>query len=101
VIFPEPLEAGKDYKLTFEYGGGEALIDVGNGNYYLGPRHTWYPNNEGSAFGDRATFDVTYHYPKGKILIGTGTPVAPPAADGNVMMAKWSSRTHGAGRRGV
>jgi hypothetical protein len=91
VIFPEPLEAGKTYKLTIEYGGGDALIDAGSGNYFLVPRLTWYPNNEGSAFGDRATFDVTFHYPKGKVLIGTGNPVAPPAADGGTMTAKWSS----------
>jgi hypothetical protein len=90
VIFPEPLEAGKDYKLTLEYGGGDALIDVGSGNYYLVPRLTWYPNNECSAFGDRATFDVTYHYPKGKVLVGTGDST-PAVADGSVMMAKWSS----------
>lgn len=91
VIFPEPLEAGKVFKLTIEYGGGDALINVGGGNYFLGPRSTWYPNNEGTAFGDRATFDVTYHYPKGNVLIGTGAPVGPPAADGGVLTAKWSS----------
>ena len=91
VIFPEPLEAGKTYKLTIEYGGGDALFDVGGGNFFLGPRSSWYPNNEGTAFGDRATFDITYHYPKGNTLIGTGAPVAPPAADGGGMMVKWSS----------
>ncbi|HEY5838292.1 MAG TPA: carboxypeptidase regulatory-like domain-containing protein [Pyrinomonadaceae bacterium] len=91
VIFPEPLDAGKTYKLTVEYGGGDALIDVGAGNFFLVPRSTWYPNNEGSAFGDRATFDITYHYPKDRILIGTGAPVAPPVADGGGMMVKWSS----------
>jgi hypothetical protein len=91
VIFPEPLEAGKTYKLTIEYGGGDALFDVGGGNFFLRPRSTWYPNNEGTAFGDRATFDITYHYAKGWILIGTGAPVAPPVADGSGMMVKWSS----------
>ena len=93
VIFPEPLEAGKTYKLTIEYGGGDAIIDIGSGNYFLVPpaRHTWYPNNESTAFGDRATFDVTFHYPKSKVLIGTGAPAAPAAADGGTMTAKWSS----------
>ena len=91
VIFPEPLEAGKTYKLTIEYGGGDALFDVGGGNFFLGPRSTWYPNNEGTAFGDRATFDITYHYAKDRTLIGTGAAVAPPVADGGNMMVKWSS----------
>jgi hypothetical protein len=91
VIWPEPLEAGKTYKLTIEYAGGDALIDVGNGNYFLGPRSTWYPNNEGTAFGDRATFNLTFHHPKSKSLIGTGSVVAPEAPEGNGMVVKWSS----------
>lgn len=93
VIFPEPLEAGKTYKLTVEYSGGDTLLDVGGGNLFLLPaaRSTWYPNNEGSAFGDRAIFDITYHYPKDKVLIGTGAPLAPPVVDGGGMMVKWSS----------
>jgi hypothetical protein len=91
VIWPEPLEAGKSYKLTIEYGGGDALIDVGGGNFFLVPRSTWYPNNEGTAFGDRATFNLTFHYPKDKILVGTGSVTSPPAAEHNVLVAKWSS----------
>ncbi|HEX3559993.1 MAG TPA: carboxypeptidase regulatory-like domain-containing protein [Pyrinomonadaceae bacterium] len=91
VIYPEPLEAGKDYKVTIEYAGGEALIDVGGGNYYLGPRETWYPNNGGTQFGDRARFDMTFHYPKSKTLIGTGAPSAPETTDGGYTLAKWSS----------
>jgi hypothetical protein len=93
VIFPKPLEAGKTYKLSLEYAGGDALINVGGGNYFVNPgaRLTWYPNNEGTAFGDRARFDVTFRYPKGKMLIGTGVPVAPEADDGDLRVAKWSS----------
>lgn len=93
VILPAPLEAGKTYKLSFEYGGGDALIDVGGANFFVNPgaRLTWYPNNEGTAFGDRATFDVTFRYPKTKSLIGTGMPTAPETIDGDLRVAKWSS----------
>ena len=91
VIWPEQLEANKEYKVTIEYAGGEALRDVGGGNYFLGPRLTWYPNNKGTAFGDRARFDMTFHYPKGKMLIGTGTLTGPEATDGDYALAKWSS----------
>jgi hypothetical protein len=93
VIYPKPLEAGKTYKLALEYSGGDALIDVGGGNYFVNPgaRLTWYANNEGTAFGDRATFDVTFRYPKGKVLIGTGAAVAPEADDGDLRISKWSS----------
>jgi hypothetical protein len=91
LIYPEPLDAGKDYKITVEYAGGDALRDYGGGNFFLGPRLTWYPNNNGTQFGDRARFDMTFRYPKGKMLIGTGTETAPEAFDGGYEVAKWSS----------
>lgn len=91
LIWPEPLEAGKGYKVTVEYQGGEALRDVGGGNYFLVPRHNWYPNNGGTQFGDRATFDVTLHYPKEMTLIGTGAPEGVPAVESGRAVAKWSS----------
>jgi Carboxypeptidase regulatory-like domain/Peptidase family M1 domain len=119
VIWPEPMEASKIYKVTIEYAGGDALRDIGNGNFFLGPRDTWYPNNEGTASGDRATFDVTYHYPKGKTLIGTGSvAAAPPAApatvatdgaqataspspaDNHLVTVRWSSGETGLGFAG-
>jgi hypothetical protein len=93
LIWPEPLEAGKSYKVTVEYQGGEALRDAGGGNYFLVPRSTWYPNNSGTQFGDRATFDVTFHYPKDLMLVGTGAPEGTPAMEGGRSVAKWSSGT--------
>jgi hypothetical protein len=91
IILSQALEAGKTYKLTVQYDGGEALSDSGGGNYILGPRSTWYPNNGGSQFGDRAIFDVTYHYPKGNMLVGTGAPVGAETREGDLMVATWSS----------
>jgi carboxypeptidase family protein/peptidase M1-like protein len=91
VIFPEPLEGGQTYKLTIEYGGDGALLSFGGGNFYLGPRDTWYPNNEGTAFGDRATFDVTFHYPKDETIIGTGASTSPPVVDGKNALVKWTA----------
>jgi hypothetical protein len=91
VIWPEPLEAGKSYKVTVEYQGGDALRDFGGGNFFLIPRSTWFPNNGGTQFGDRATFDMTFRYPKGKMLIGTGAPNGAEAVDGGYAVAKWSS----------
>ncbi|HJQ33778.1 MAG TPA: carboxypeptidase regulatory-like domain-containing protein [Pyrinomonadaceae bacterium] len=93
LIWPEPLEAGKSYKVTVEYQGGDALINAGGGNFFVVPdaRHTWYPNNGGTQFGDRATFDMTFHYPKGKMLIGTGAQPVAEVVDGDIAVAKWSS----------
>jgi hypothetical protein len=91
VIFPEPLEAGKTYKLKIEYAGGDALTDLGGGNFFLGPRLTWYPNNSGTQFGDRATFEITMRFPRGKTFIGTGAPSAPDGKEGDIAVARWTS----------
>lgn len=91
IIMPEPLAAGKDLTLTIQYSGGEALRDSGGGNFILGPRSTWYPNNGGTQFGDRAIFDITFHYPKGYMFVGTGAAVEPDKQDSGAMVAKWSS----------
>lgn len=91
VIFPEPLEAGKTYKLKIEYAGGDALTDLGGGNFFLGPRLTWYPNNSGTQFGDRAVFDITMRFPRGKMFIGTGAPSAPDGKEGDTAVARWTS----------
>jgi Carboxypeptidase regulatory-like domain/Peptidase family M1 domain len=91
VIMPEPLQVGKDLTLNIQYSGGDALHDSGGGNFILGPRSTWYPNNGGTQFGDRAIFDITFHYPKGYTFVATGAPVEPDKQDGGAMVAKWSS----------
>lgn len=91
VILPEAGEVGKPYKLTVEYSGGDALADAGSGNYFLIPRSTWYPNNPSTSFGDRATFDLTFHYPKGNVLVGVGNPTEPARQEGNSMTSHWTS----------
>ncbi|MEA2173599.1 MAG: hypothetical protein QOD00_1191, partial [Blastocatellia bacterium] len=91
VILPQALEAGKAYKLTVQYKGGDALRDSGGGNFILLPRETWYPNNAATQFGDRAIFKMTFHYPKNKIFVGTGAPLEPDTLDGDMKVSKWSS----------
>lgn len=93
IIMPQPLEAGKTYTLTVQYAGGDALRDSGGGNYILIPRLSWYPNNGGTQFGDRAIFDMTFRYPKGLTFIGTGARVGPETREGDYTVAKWSSGT--------
>ena len=93
IIMPESLATGKEYTLTIQYSGGDALHDSGGGNFILLPqaRASWYPNNGGTQFGDRAIFDIIFHYPKGNMFVGTGAPVEPDKEDGGSMLAKWSS----------
>jgi hypothetical protein len=91
ILMPQNLEVGKDYTLTIQYSGGDALRDSGGGNFILIPRSSWYPNNSGTQFGDRALFDITFRYPKGYMFVGTGAPLEPDKMDGGLMVAKWSS----------
>jgi len=93
VIMPQSLEAGKTYKITVQYDGADAIRDSGAGNFILVPRSTWYPNNAGTQFGDRAIFDMTFHFPKGNTFVGTGALVGPETRDGDLAVAKWSSGT--------
>jgi hypothetical protein len=93
IIMPQSLEVGKDYTITVAYDGGDAMRDSGGGNFILIPRSTWYPNNGGTQFGDRATFKMTFHYPKGNMFVGTGGLLEPEGRDGDLSVAKWSSGT--------
>lgn len=91
VIYPEAVEQGKDYTLRVQYEGDGALRDSGGGNFILIPRDSWYPNNGGTQFGDRATFNITFRYPKGNTFVGTGALSGPEAQEGDAKVAKWSS----------
>ncbi|MBS1796952.1 MAG: hypothetical protein JSS81_24210 [Acidobacteria bacterium] len=91
VILPQAAAVGRDFKIVVQYDGTDALREAGSGNYILIPRSTWYPNNPASAFGDRASFDITFHYPKRYVMVGIGVPVGEEQTDGNLKTAKWSS----------
>jgi Peptidase family M1 domain len=91
IILSEAKQIGKPFKLTVEYDGEDALQKRGNGTFDLLPRSTWYPNNPATAFGDRSTFDLTFHYPKKFILVGVGNRVGTETIDGDIKTAKWST----------
>lgn len=92
VILPTAPEVGKTFMLNFEYEGEEAVRQAGTGNYILVPRSTWYPNNGGSQFSDRAAFDLTFHYPKKFTMIGVGELVEPETVEGDIKTGKWSTK---------
>jgi hypothetical protein len=92
VIFPQPLEQNKSYEVTVQYDGTDALHDSGGGNFILIPRSTWYPANSHALYAeDRATFEMSFSFPKQFTFVGTGAPVAPDVREGDLMVAKWSS----------
>jgi hypothetical protein len=87
VILPKPLAAGDKFTITTIYGGKEAVSDEGGGNYYPIARDDWYPN---SAFGDRVSYDMTFHIPKGMKMAATGELVS-EANDGGQNVTVWKS----------
>lgn len=91
VILPAPVEVGKPFKLTVEYEGTEALREAGDGNFILIPRSTWYPNNSLSSFGDRATFELRFTFPKRFVMIGIGSKISEEEAENGKMVSNWSS----------
>ena len=91
VILPTAQPVGKPFRMTVEYDGIEALQEAGKGNYILIPRSTWYPNNPITSFGDRATFDITFRWPKKFTMIGVGSRVGEEVVEGELKIARWSS----------
>jgi hypothetical protein len=92
VILPAPTQLGMDITLTIEYEGEKAIRGAGSGNFILIPRLTWYPNNgSGGQFGDRATFEINFRYPKTYTLVGVGNLVGEEKVEGDTKTAKWSS----------
>jgi hypothetical protein len=93
IILPQSTQAAKTYKLTVQYEGDGAVRDFGGGNFALITRSNWYPSTSGTQFGDRATFDITFRYPKGNVFVATGELVAPETEEGDVKVAHWTSGT--------
>jgi hypothetical protein len=91
IIFAKAPEVGKPFKITVEYEGDGALLNAGSGNFYLGPRSTWYPNNPFGAFADRAIFNLTLHYPKKYTMVGIGNRVGEETIAGDLKTSRWST----------
>jgi hypothetical protein len=70
VIMPEPMVATRDYRLVIEYSGDRVIHKAGGGNFSVGARTSWYPSV--NAFGDRATYNLTFKVPRSYTLVSTG-----------------------------
>jgi len=70
LILPEPVAKGGEHTVSVEYAGEQVIEKAGGGNFYVGARESWYPN--AGAFRDRATFDLTFRYPKRYTLVSVG-----------------------------
>jgi hypothetical protein len=71
-VLDEPMEQGKQHRITVEYAGDKVLYDAGDGSYYVGSREWWYPNLNGTGFGEKALYDLTFKVPHGNTVISVG-----------------------------
>ncbi len=89
VILAEPTRVGESTTLIFEYGGNDAVLDSGGGNFTLGAgaRANWYPN---ATFGDRATYEMTFRMPKDLVMVATGQLLS-EVREGEQVVSRWKS----------
>lgn len=87
VMLPSELKKGESYTITTKYGGKDAILNEGGGNYYPIAREDWYP---GQGFGAYATYDLTFHVPKGMTMVATGK-LLKKIDEGNETITQWSS----------
>ncbi|MGA8764097.1 MAG: M1 family aminopeptidase, partial [Candidatus Sulfotelmatobacter sp.] len=90
VILPKPLALGEQFAISTEYEGKEAVTNEGAGNYFPVARMSWYPNNRGGTFGEYATYDMTFHIPKGMQIAATGVRIS-ESNEGGQNSTVWKS----------
>jgi hypothetical protein len=90
VILPKALAADEQLTISTEYEGKEAVTNEGGGNYYPVARDNWYPSNPSSAFGEYATYDMTFRIPKGMQIAATGAKVS-ESNEGGQNVTVWKS----------
>jgi Peptidase family M1 domain len=87
VVLPRELKKGESYTIKTKYGGKDAISNEGGGNYYPIARTNWYP---GQGFGSYATYDMTFHVPKGMTMVATGK-LLKKIDEGNETITEWTT----------
>jgi hypothetical protein len=90
VVLSKPLGKGEKYSITVTYGGKDAVLSEGGGNYYPAARDDWYPNSAYGLLGEYTNYDMTFHSPKNTKVVATGTKVS-ETTDGNHSVSVWKS----------
>jgi hypothetical protein len=88
IILPAPMGRGATVRLRIAYEGKDVLHAVGDGNFVVGARESWYPNL--GVFVDLATFDLTYRVPKINQAVSVGKLIDDKIA-GDVRTSVWKA----------
>jgi hypothetical protein len=87
LVLAHPLKKGESSTVRIAYGGKDVVFNAGGSNYYPVARESWYPNGA-QGLGDYATYNMTFHVPKGLQLIATGTKQK-ESTDGKTTTTEW------------
>jgi len=92
LILAQPSKAGESRRVLIRYGGKDALQHEGEGVYYLRPdaRESWYPSGP-EDLGGFASYEMTFHLPKGLQIVATGKEVSHAAEAGGGTRSVWAS----------
>ncbi|HVT03143.1 MAG TPA: M1 family aminopeptidase, partial [Thermoanaerobaculia bacterium] len=88
VVAPSPLPADAEVVIGLRYEGKDVLESAGMDSYSVRARESWYPNV--GTFTDLATYTLTYHFPKGNMVVSTGKMVKQESGD-KQLMSRWES----------
>jgi hypothetical protein len=91
VVLERPLKAGETIQITTSYSGKDVVLDMGNGNYYLRSRESWYPNVRGE-LGNYAQYSMTFHTAKNVQVVATGNRVT-EKEEGQQKISVWQTLT--------
>ena len=87
VILPKPLAAGESFTFVTKYGGKGAVLNAGEGNYFLVARRDWYPSTR---TGEYSKYKMRFAVPKGLRLTATAT-LLHESAQGDQSITEWAT----------
>jgi hypothetical protein len=88
VVFPQPLARGAEVLLRLSYRGDRVLRDIGDKNFVVRARESWYPNL--GVFSDPATFELVYRVPAGNEVVSVGRKVD-EKTEGALAVSTWKT----------
>ena len=91
VVLASPLKSGDTATVRITYGGKNAVMNKGNGNYDPIARDNWYPSSY-QGLGEYAYYHMTFHVPRGLQLIATGTKLK-ESNDGKDTTTEWKTES--------
>jgi hypothetical protein len=89
VLLPKPLAKGEKTQIRTIYEGKDAVLDMGQGNYFPVARSTWYPNM--TTMMHYATYDMKFSVPRNVQVVATGNLVNQSVV-GDHAISQWKTQ---------